>query len=321
VIDFESLSYAEALKIADEGETWIVENVIGSATTLLYGEAKSGKSFLVCALIKSLATGTDFLGVPVPQDRAFSVAVCWTDDRGAAEYSDRIRTVMPQSDTPDVRFYHLPLMRTPEMWHALYDRVVFQGHNFVVIDNLAQTLNGSVNDDAVVRQFFGGVRLFVRAGIPVVVVAHSSDKAGMNGYKPETPMGSAYISQAVRWRIFARRSGKGNMTLKFMGNHAEPYEMTLYHGAGAQFDVLDVKSPEGLKASSEGRQRSEGLFDRVANDLELCRIKSARGVGRALYKRFPREWASDEAAYKAFNRSKNTARGEYIDGRWKVRPA
>jgi hypothetical protein len=34
--DFESLSYTDALKIADEGETWIVENVIGSATTLLY---------------------------------------------------------------------------------------------------------------------------------------------------------------------------------------------------------------------------------------------------------------------------------------------
>jgi hypothetical protein len=118
------------------------------------------------------------------------------------------------------------------MWHAFYDRVMSEGHNFVVIDNLAQTLNGSVNDDAVVRQFFDGVRLFVPAGIPVVIVAHSSDKAGVNGYKPETPMGSAYISQAVRWRIFARRSRKGNMTLRFMGNHAEPYEMTLYHGGG-----------------------------------------------------------------------------------------
>jgi hypothetical protein len=316
--DFDSLSYAEALKEADEGETWIVENVIGSATTLLYGEAKSGKSFLVCALLKSLATGTDFLGVPVPQDRAFSAAVCWTDDRGAAEYSDRIRTVMPESETPSVMFYHLPIMRTPQMWHALYYRVMSEGHNFVVIDNLAQTLNGSVNDDAVVRQFFDGVRLFIRAGIPVVVVAHSSDKAGMNGYKPETPMGSAYISQAVRWRIFARRSRKGNMTLRFMGNHAEPSEMTLYHGAGARFDVLDVKSPEALKGSAEGRQRSQRLFDRVANDLELCRIDSERGVGRALVKRFPDEWASDEAAYKAFSRSKATARGEYIDGRWRV---
>jgi hypothetical protein len=140
----------------------------------------------------------------------------------------------------------------------------------------------------------------------------------MNGYKPETPMGSAYISQAVRWRIFARRSRKGNMTLKFMGNHAEPYEMTLYHGAGARFDVLDVKSPQALKTSAKGRQGSQGLFDRVATDLELCRIDSARGVGQALYQRFPNEWASKEAAYKAFSRAKTAAGREYFDGRWKV---
>jgi hypothetical protein len=78
---------------------------------------------------------------------------------------------------------------------------------------------------------------------------------------------------------------------------------------------LDV----ALKVSAEGRQRSNGLFDRVANDLELCRIESARGVGRALFKRHPDEWASDEAAHKAFNRAKAAASGEYIDGRWKVR--
>ena len=43
--EFESLSYSEALKMADEGETWLVDNIIGSSTTLIYGEAKSGKSF------------------------------------------------------------------------------------------------------------------------------------------------------------------------------------------------------------------------------------------------------------------------------------
>ena len=268
--EFDNLSYIEALTLADEGETWIVDDIIGSATTLIYGEAKSGKSFLVSALIKSLATGADFLGKPVPQDREFAVAVCWTDDRGAQEYSERIRTVMPESSAPNVTFYHLPLMQTQAMWQALYEQVLAAGHNFVVIDNMAQTLNGTVNDDAVVRQFFDGVRLFVRAGIPVVVVAHSSDKAGMNGRKPETPMGSAYITQAVRWRVFARRSRRGNITLKFMGNHSEPYEMTVEHGTGARFEVLAVKSPEELKAGAAGaaRVRSKKLLDDNAALLE-----------------------------------------------------
>lgn len=297
---FDVLSYKEALKMADEGETWIVDNVIGSATTLIYGEAKSGKSFLVSALIKSLATGTDFLGKPVPPGRAFNVAVCWTDDRGAQEYSERIRTVMPEGQEPNARFYQLPIMRTSEMWHALYERVLADGQNFVVIDNMAQTLDGSVNDDAVIRGFFEGVRLFVRAGIPVVVVAHSSDKSGVNGRKPETPMGSAYISQAVRWRVFARRSRKGNMTLKFMGNHAEPYEMTLHHGAGARFEVLDLKTPEAVKANAEGaaRQRSGQRLDANAKIAEWvvtnCQDLSQRKAAEKLAAETGRSQSAEE---------------------------
>ena len=317
--EFESVSYTEALKIADEGETWIVENVIGSATTLLYGEAKSGKSFLISALIKSLATGTDFIGKPVLHDRAFSVAVCWTDDRGAQEYSERIRTVMPEMETPNVRFYHLPIMRTADMWRGLYEQVMANGHNFVVIDNMAQTLDGSVNEDAVVRRFFDGVRLFVGAGIPVVVVAHSSDKAGANGSKPDLPMGSAYISQAVRWRIFVRRSRKGNMTLKFMGNHAEPYEMTLHHGVGARFDVLDVKSPEAVKANAEGAARNRDKT-RLDENLRIARwvVDNCQGMSanKAAEKLAAELGIAQEAARTRIRRApvKNTS-GEWV-GTW-----
>ena len=39
-----------------------------------------------------------------------------------------------------------------ETGHALYERVLAEGQNFVVLDNLAQTLDGSVNDDAVDRK-------------------------------------------------------------------------------------------------------------------------------------------------------------------------
>ena len=175
-------------------------------------------------------------------------------------------------------FYQLPLMGTSAKWHELYRQVLADGHNFVVIDNLAQTLHGSVNDDAVVRQFFEGVRLFVRAGIPVVVIAHSSDKSGQNGFKSELPMGSAYMSQAVRWRVFVRRSRRGNVTLKFMGNHSEPYEMTLSHGAGARFEVLDVKSPEAVKSNAEGnaRQRTQAKLNANA---EVARWVVANGQG------------------------------------------
>lgn len=273
--EFETMTFAEAMQLGD-ADNWVVENVIGSTTTLLYGEAKCGKSFLVSALIKALATGDDFLGVPVPQDRAFSFAICWTDDMGAVEYRDRVLTVMP--DEPDAKFYRLPIMRTPDMWQALYTQVLADGRNFVVIDNLSQVANGSVNNDEVLREFFDGVRLFVRAGIPVVVVAHSSDKAGMNGQKSELPLGSSYITQAVRWRIFAKRSRRGNMTLKFMGNHADPYELTLLHGAGARFDVIDRKCPKG-EPEKPKRQRSKARLDNHG-ELASWVVENCQGLSQ-----------------------------------------
>ena len=275
---FEGVNYVDALKLADETDVWIVDKIIGASTTLLFGEAKVGKSFLVSALIESLTTGRDFLGKSVPQDRDFSVAVCWTDDAGAQEYSTRIRTVMPEDASPNVNFYRLPIMRTQAMWQSLFHTVMADGHNFVVIDNLAQCLPGSVNADDVVREFFDGVRLFINAGIPVVVVAHSTDKAGPFG-KPETPLGSAYISQAVRWRCFIRRSKRGNMTLKFMGNNAEPYEMTLHHGAGARFEVIDVKDSEAVKAQEESQRRRSA--DRLDENEKFATwvVENCQGKG------------------------------------------
>ncbi|MCV7041235.1 hypothetical protein BST36_00315 [Mycolicibacterium moriokaense] len=256
------MTFPDSMRLG-EVENWVIEKVISATTTLLYGETKCGKSFLVSALIAALTTGDDFLGVPVPQDRAFRFALCWTDDMGAVEYRDRILTVMPD-ESPDVVFYRLPIMRSPQMWQSLYEQVLDDGRNFVVIDNYSQAINGPINHDDVAREFFDGVRRFVRAGIPVVVVAHSSDKFNANGGKSELPLGASYISQAVRWRIFARRSRRGNMTLRFTGNHAEPYELTLLHGAGARFEVIDRRAerPDEVK-----RQRTKARLDNGADLL------------------------------------------------------
>jgi phosphopantetheinyl transferase (holo-ACP synthase) len=65
-------------------------------------------------------------------------------------------------------------------------------------------------------------------------------------------------------------------------------------------------------------QRRNELFDRVTADPELAGIESARAVGRALIRRFPGEWASDEAAYKAFTRARKAAGGDFIGGRWLI---
>lgn len=253
---FNEMTFEEARKVSETTDTWLVDQRIAASTTLLYGEPKVGKSFIACGLINSLLSGTDFLGTPVPQDRDFSVAVLWTDDGAPTEYQERVDSVWAGSGTPNVRFYEVPVMRSIDMWRSLYNQVMLNKHNVVIIDNLSQATNGSLNEDSDVKDFFDGVRLFSRSGIPVVVIAHSSDKANANGQKPDKPMGHTFISGAARWRVFVKRSKAGNLTLTFTGNRGEAQQLVVRHGAGARFELLDVVSAEQMKTAAEAAERN-----------------------------------------------------------------
>jgi hypothetical protein len=270
-----------------DSDLWIVENVISSNTTLLYGVANCGKSFLASALVNALVSGSDFLGKPVPQDRSFSVAVCHSDDAGNNEYKRRIQTVYQGSTAPPVQFYAMKIMRAGD-WHALFEAVMANGQNFVLIDNLTQVLDGSINEDRAVREFFDGVRMFVRAGIPVVIVGHSSDKTGESGRVSDKPMGSATISQSVRWQAYAKRSRQGNITLTFSGNHAQPHQMIVRHGAGARFEVIDSKSAEELDKAAENRAK------RTSEAMDM----NAR-IAAEIKRQWPNESTSKQAEYAA----------------------
>jgi len=297
---FDKTTHAEALAKAETVETWVVEGIISRGSTLLYGEAKVGKSFLASALIAGLVTNTDFLGRKVPQDREFSVAVCWTDDGGDVDYATQVDSVLPDGHVPAVEYYCLPIMKGREDWNELFNQVMNDGHNFVVIDNLTQCLNGSFNNDDVVREFFDGVRMFTRAGIPVVIIGHSTDKVGITGGKSDKPMGSATISQSVRWKCFVKRSRKGNLVLEFSGNHAKRHEITVKHGAGARFEVVGSRSAEELEkaASDRQRQRDAVTLDRNA---EMARWLAENGQGMGV-----RE--ASRALAEQFGGSENTYR-------------
>jgi hypothetical protein len=251
---FDFMSFEDALKEADQVEPWLVEGIISSGSTLIYGQAKVGKSFLVSALIASLMSGEDYLGRPAPQDRDFSVALCWCDDGDRATYARQIREVLPDGSAAQVGFYTMPPM-TADRWDALYDLVIAKRHSLVVIDNLTQAMEGNINSQEDVGRFFHGVRRFTRAGIPVVIIGHSSDKVGQNGYAPDKPMGSSAIRGSVRWLCYVKRSNKGNLTLTFTGNHAEPHKIIIKHGAGARFEVLSSADADQMGAEAENRKR------------------------------------------------------------------
>lgn len=253
--DGEEFDWDQMLAAADSEDDFIVDGVISSATTLLYGESKVGKSYLACALIAAMVTGGQFLGKEV-EPRDWKVAILATDDRAEREYGKRIRTVLPEGVRPPIRTFRLPVMRAHQKWKSLHTRVLEQGYNFVVIDSLTQAINGTINSDETIRDFFDGVRLFVNSGIPVLVVAHSSEKTGPHG-KSDNPLGSSTITQSVRHRVYAYRQN-GRVFLKFKGNHIEDeYRMTLAPGTGARFTVLEEKSMSAVAADKRAADEAK----------------------------------------------------------------
>lgn len=250
--DGEEFDWDQMIAAADSEDDFIVDGVISSATTLLYGESKVGKSYLACALIAAMVTGGQFLGKEV-DPRDWKVAVLATDDRAEKEYGKRIRTVLPEGMRPPVKTFRLPIMRSIDKWRSLHKTVLEQGYNFVVVDSLTQAINGTINSDETIRDFFDGVRLFVNSGIPVLVVAHSSEKTSING-KSDLPLGSSSITQSVRHRVYAYRQN-GRIFLKFKGNHIEEeFRITLAPGAGARFTVLEEKSVSAITAENAAKK-------------------------------------------------------------------
>jgi hypothetical protein len=253
-VTFDAMWHADALKEAENADPWLIEGIIHSGSTLVFGQPKVGKSFLMSALVAALVSGDDFLDRPVPRDREFSVAIGWCDDGDRSAYAKHISEVLPEgTPTPKIRYYGLQPM-TPALWHKLYAEVIEHQHSLVLIDNMSQAMEGSFNHPEDVSKFFQGVRKFTRAGIPVVIVAHSSDKAGVNGRPPDKPMGQTTISGAVRWRCFVTRTGRGNMRFQFTGN-GEPHTVIATHGIGARFDVKRNLDADQIEADVQNRQR------------------------------------------------------------------
>lgn len=275
--EFRSMSFTDALNMAETGEDFVIDGLVTTGATLLYGEPNAGKSLMTAGMVASLATGKPFLGRKVNDRRR--VAVCWSDDRGPAEYSKRMAPLLPDGSTDDVLFYCMPIMRTAEQWERLYDRVTDDGCDIVVFDVLTQILDGDINDGPPIAKFFDGVRRFTRVGIPALVITHSSEKR-VNGQASNKPMGHTSISGFARWNIFLQKSSRGDWKARCSGKWADAWDVNFKAAKFnvPNFEVLGEENGEELRAKS--RQRSADVLDQRADQAQFL-IDECQGMSKA----------------------------------------
>jgi hypothetical protein len=246
-----------------ERPPFLVEGMVHGSVTLLYGEAKIGKSTLAAALAAAMADGApEFLGRTVTVPGPKSVGIIAGDFADGAAYVRDLKKVT-ESDLITVYDVNRPPVR--QLWQDLQLDVRQAAHDLVIVDNLTSLIPGSVNDDVAVNQFYDELDGMVRDGAAVILVAHSSEKSGEHGKSPY-PMGSSAIRSRARrtWRVERYR---GNLRLTFDGNGDAPSEVVVPAANGVpRFDVLQTADAAELDQRRAARQRDRDKKTRAKAD-------------------------------------------------------
>jgi len=282
---FTVVSWEDALA-EEETSPWVIDRVLATGSTLIYGTTEAGKSFLTSVLVASLATGRDFLGFG-PPDRVYKPFIGWTDDGGRAEYRKRISDNLKPGDQPHISFAAMPEMTNIARWSDLFEQFKESGSDILILDNLTDFIpSPGLSDDNVARAVFQGVRLFTRNNIPVILVGHSSTARNEFGQMPTRPMGSSLWTQSVRWRWFIQRSSTEHVKIEFAGNQAPKHTVSLIHGIGARFQVAAEQAKEPQSRNPETYDLNEAAAQWVVeNGTGMSVAAVARGLADAFQDR------------------------------------
>ncbi|WP_158610096.1 AAA family ATPase [Micromonospora globbae] len=198
---------------------FIIPGILHNVSTVVYGQPKHGKSVWVCGMVKALVSGdSEFMGQPIHHDREWRVSFILSDGGAEREVVRDMAAMGLESKhhTSVLTYPGMPF--TPEQWQVVADRVISDGCNLVVLDNFISLIEGNPNYTQDVNDWWNAaVRPFTLYGIPVIVVAHSSDKFAPGGEKGKTPAASFALTARTRWSVHVWRCGKDLETLAFTG--------------------------------------------------------------------------------------------------------
>jgi hypothetical protein len=282
-ISFPVITWAEAVARADDHAPFLVDGLICTTTTVVYGAPNQGKTRLMGSLVASINAGSmKWLGRELTRPVS-SIVICAADAGSLEQYVNLIREAAPEPQ-PAVTFRNVGPMRGPETWTELYASVMQDNPDLVIIDPLTRIVHGSLNEDTAINAVFDGIKPFETAAVPVVLVAHSSLKVNMRGQRQHGPAGSFAIEANGRWFISLYQEGNGDLNLRCYGNHTLTHKLVLRPGEhGATFHVTNVTDGETLLATagSKKRDRAKKTLDLNLQAAQII-VTSCQGMKQAI---------------------------------------
>jgi energy-coupling factor transporter ATP-binding protein EcfA2 len=263
----------------------VIDGLIHESMTLLYGQTCSGKSTLASSLAIALATGQEkWLGRDIKANAPRKVGVIAGDPVGAREYARRI---VPTIGSAAIDVYEPNRPTRPDTWERISEIADLSGWQFVILDNLSAFVPGSLSNDDDIRKLYTQIDNFPRQDIPVLLIAHSSDKSGEHGYS-RIPMGSSMIRFGPRWWIYAYRS-RGSLHLQCDGNEGTPHNIVVSEPDGTpHFEVLRTEDSEEIRGRARDRaaETKAKRADYRAFVLKECQGFSGTDTADALAAKF-----------------------------------
>ncbi len=299
--------------IAEREPDFLIDGLLHAATNTVSGKPTVGKTRLVAAMAAAIAKeDPEFCGSKIVG--AGPVMVISTDAGETRRWGLRMREHgVPEGRVGIAKF-------NPLDW-LLYEGQA-RSARLLILDNLTGCLgNARIGDDDAARQFCTPLAEIAENGTTVLMIAHSAKnfEAQSGRYTPTGVMGSTVYQAWERLNMHIHDVTEPNTrAVAIRSNDHGNRDLLLrvdWGRSSAEWSLLNERE-DTRQRTEEAYQRRNELFDRVAGDDELSRIKTVRGVGRALFEKYPGEWDSTGAATMAFSRAKDTARGKYTDGRW-----
>ncbi|CAA0127424.1 Uncharacterised protein [Mycolicibacterium vanbaalenii] len=301
--------------LAENEPDFLIAGMLHAATNTVSGKPTVGKTRLVAAMAAAIAREDEtFCGSEIVG--AGPVMVISTDAGETRRWGLRMR----EHDVPDGR---VGIAKFNPLDWRLYEGQA-KAARLLVVDNLTGCLGDArIGDDDAARKFCTPLAEIAENGTTVVMIAHSAknSEAQSGRYTPTGVMGSTVYRAWERLNLHMHDVTEPNTrAVAIRSNDHSNRDLVLraeWGRSSADWSLLNERE-DTRQRTEETHQRRNQLFDRVADDPELCRVDSARGVGRGLFEKYPGEWTTSEAAYKAFGRARSTAGGEFIEGRWQI---
>lgn len=286
----------------------LLDGIISSETTIVYGASGIGKGRLLAEVIASGLNGEPFA------DRKWNrpverVAVIGTDAGAAREYAKWThRAGAGIEHDENLTIWQVDHALSEQHWRGVTGAIAGYEPSLIIVDSTTEVITGGVNDDLSVREFWRNTAALRRLA-PFVMVHHVA-KPGpeSRGQHGSSPLGSSLWTNYSRNKVRVHPGGVGVVRMSAIPRHSGPWSADFRE----EVETGQLRYTSSESALTKRTKRERDRDDRNGVNLEIadwivanCQGKNGTQAGRAVFEAFPDAGKDAEAVRQNIARKRD----------------